>query len=194
MHRATGPERGTEVGGLCHPAGVGRYQTSRRPGSRSAATIPASSSSRRRWLGVFGVIPPRPFRNGGRCHTGPLLAVPRWRSMSHPPPSNGGRCRIDHHLGESMSHPAHSEGCQCDIQRLPCRATGPGSQRPGQAPRPAHRIPSRSLLIYCDRNLSRLLTVFPVRDWVGVIPQDAQKAPRLTVNTLTRQYVNALTH
>ena len=41
------------------PAGVRRYQTSRRPGSRSAVTIPVSSSSRRRWLSVLGVIPPR---------------------------------------------------------------------------------------------------------------------------------------
>src|SRR6185437_2971390 len=41
------------------PAGVRLYQTSRLPGSRSAVRIPESSSSRRRWLSVLGVIPPR---------------------------------------------------------------------------------------------------------------------------------------
>jgi hypothetical protein len=40
------------------PAGVRRCQTSRRPGSQLAVTISGSSSSRRRWLSVLGVISP----------------------------------------------------------------------------------------------------------------------------------------
>src|SRR4029077_4583233 len=58
------------------PAGVRRYQTSRRPGSRSAATIPASSSSRKRWLRVFGVIPPRrPIRTRSALLAGGAAVV-----------------------------------------------------------------------------------------------------------------------